>query len=254
MVQLNSHTQYVKSLSLKEEEIPSFDLFPYNLPAVRELNELTFHPNVTYMIGENGMGKSTLLEGLAIALGFNPEGGSRNYNFSSYHSHSGLHDYLRVAKGVTRPKDNYFFRAETFYNVATNIEEMDQQPAYGRKIIDGYGGTSLHEQSHGEAFFAAFTNRFRGNGIYILDEPEAALSPLRQMSMLSRIHDLVQKGSQFIISTHSPIVMAYEDAKMIQLMEDGMHETRLEDTQHYKVMEQFFTDKNRMLHHLFHGD
>jgi len=199
------------------------------------------------------MGKSTLLEGIAIALGFNPEGGSRHDNFSSFNSHSELYDCLRLVKGVDRPKDGYFFRAETFYNVATNIEEMDQQPAFGPKIIEGYGGTSLHEQSHGEAFFAAFMKRFRGNGIYILDEPEAALSPLRQMSMLSRIHDLVEEGSQFIISTHSTLVMAYEDATLIELMEDGIHETRLEDTQHYKVMKQFFTDKNRMLYHLFHG-
>lgn len=253
-VKLSKETQYVRSVSLKEDEVPSFDQFPYYLPAVRDLKELTFHPNVTYIIGENGTGKSTLLEGIAIALGFNPEGGSRHYNFSNYHSHSDLHDFLTVTKGTRQMKDHYFFRAETFYNVATNIEEMDQEPTIGAKIIEGYGGISLHEQSHGEAFLAAFMNRFRGNGIYILDEPEAALSPIRQMSMLSRIHDLVHKGAQFIISTHSPIVMAYEDAKMVELTEDGMHETHLEETQHFKVMEQFFTNKQRMLYHLFHGD
>ena len=195
------------------------------------------------------MGKSTLLEGIAVALGFNPEGGTRNFNFSSYDSHSDLDRYLRIAKGTQMPKDNFFFRAESFYNVATNIEELDQAPG-GGKIIDSFGGTSLHEQSHGEAFFAAFVHRFRGNGIYILDEPESALSPLRQMSMLARIDELIHLGSQFIISTHSPILMAYPNAKIIELTDEGMQETRLEETSHYRVMKQFFEDRERMLHHL----
>ena len=210
-----------------------------------------FHPSVTYIIGENGMGKSTLLEGIAIALGFNPEGGTLNFNFSSYASHSNLDEYLRLIKGVNRAKDHFFFRAETFYNVATNIEDLDKEPGSSRRIIDSYGGKSLHEQSHGESFFAAFIERFQGNGLYILDEPEAALSPLRQMSMLARINDLVNQGSQFIISTHSPIIMAYPNAKIIQLTEDGMSESTLEDTKHYSIMKQFFEDKDRLLHHLF---
>jgi len=248
-MKLNKAGQYIKSADLKRDEVPSFDAFPFHLPAVRNFRKLNFHPNVTYIIGENGMGKSTLLEGIAVALGFNPEGGTRNFNFSSYDSHSDLDRYLRIAKGTQMPKDNFFFRAESFYNVATNIEELDQAPG-GGKIIDSFGGTSLHEQSHGEAFFAAFIHRFRGNGIYILDEPESALSPLRQMSMLSRIHELVNQGSQFIISTHAPILMAYPEASIIELTEEGMQETSLEETSHYKVMKQFFEDKERMLFHL----
>jgi predicted ATPase len=218
---------------------------------MQNFEELSFHPNVTYIIGENGMGKSTLLEGIAIALGFNPEGGTLNFNFSSYDSHSDLEQYLRLAKGFNKPKDSFFFRAETFYNLATNIEELDNEPMSGPKIIDSFGGKSLHQQSHGESFFSAFTERFQGKGIYILDEPEAALSPLRQLSMLARINDLVNKESQFIISTHSPIIMAYPDAKMFQLTEDGMSEAALEDTNHYSIMKQFFEDKDRLLHHLF---
>lgn len=197
------------------------------------------------------MGKSTLLEGVAVSLGFNPEGGSLNFNFSSYDSHSDLDEYLLIGKGTKRPKDHFFFRAETFYNLATNIEEMDKDPLGGPKIVDGFGGKSLHEQSHGESFFAAFMERFRGNGLYILDEPEAALSPTRQLSMLARIHELIEQGSQFIISTHSPILMAYPKAKMFQLTEDGMQETKLEETEHYKMTKQFFEDKERLLHHLF---
>lgn len=250
-LKLSQDTQYIKSADLKRDEVPSFEKFPFHLPAVRDFRKLHFHPNVTYIIGENGMGKSTLLEGIAVALGFNPEGGTRNFNFSSYDSHSVLDRYLRIARGTRRPKDHFFFRAESFYNVATNIEELDQAPVPGGgKIIDSFGGTSLHEQSHGEAFFAAFIHRFRGNGVYILDEPESALSPLRQMSMLARMHELIHQGSQFIISTHSPILMAYPEAKMMELTDEGIQETRLEETSHYTVMKQFFDDRERMLHHL----
>ncbi|KSU62901.1 AAA family ATPase [[Bacillus] enclensis] len=250
-MKLTRDTQYIRGLSLKEDRIPSYNSFPFCLPVMKHFSELMFHPNVTYIIGENGMGKSTLLEGIAIALGFNPEGGTMNFNFSSYDSHSDLHEYLRIVKGVERAKDSFFFRAETFYNVASNIEEMDREPLPVPKVIDSFGGKSLHEQSHGESFFAAFTERFRGNGLYILDEPEAALSPLRQLSMLARINELVQQGSQFIISTHSPIVMAYPDAKIIELSESGMTESRLEDTGHYKLMKQFIDDRERLLVHLF---
>lgn len=250
-MKLTNESQYIKRLNLKSETIPSYDSFPFDLPVIRQFKEILFHPNVTYIVGENGMGKSTLLEGIAIKYGFNPEGGTLNFTFSNYDSHSDLDHYLRLAKGVYRAKDHFFFRAETYYNLATNIEELDADPFAGAKIIDGFGGKSLHQQSHGESFFAAFTNRFRGEGLYILDEPEAALSPIRQLSMLSRIHELVEQGSQFIISTHSPIIMAYPDSKIIQLSDKGMLETTLEETEHFKVMKEFFDDKDRLLHHLF---
>jgi predicted ATPase len=251
MMKLNPDTQYIRGIELKREQIPSYDEFPFKLPVINHFKELRLHPNVTYIIGENGMGKSTLLEGIAIALGFNPEGGSLNFQFSSYDSHSKLDHYLRVIKGVNRAQDSFFFRAETFYNVATNIEDLDREPSFGPKIIDSFGGKSLHEQSHGESFFAAFTERFQGNGLYILDEPEAALSPLRQLSLLARINELINQGSQFIISTHSPIIMAYPDSKIIQLTEEGMTELSLEETYHYSIMKQFFDNRERLLQHLF---
>lgn len=243
------NSQYLRSIKLNRESIPSFNKYPFRLPSVKGLEELSFHPNVTFLIGENGMGKSTLLEAIAVALGFNPEGGSFNFNFSTYDSHSPLSNYLKIIRGIDKPKDGFFLRAESFYNVASNIEELDKEIG-GRRIIDSFGGVSLHEQSHGEAFFATFLHRFSGNGIYILDEPEAALSPLRQMSMLTRIHDLVNDHSQFIIATHSPIIMAYPDAKIVEFTEDGIRESKLEDTNHYRIMKQFFEDKNRMLYHL----
>lgn len=186
MAKLNQNSQYLRRISLKKEQIVSYTEYPFNLPVIHKFQEIVLHPNVTYIIGENGMGKSTLLEGIAIALGFNPEGGTLNFNFSNYDSHSELYKFLKIVKGVKRSKDSFFFRAETFYNVATNIEDLDSDPR-GPKIINSYGGKSLHQQSHGESFFAAFNERFQGNGLYILDEPEAALSPLRQMSMLARI-------------------------------------------------------------------
>ncbi|GAA0607934.1 AAA family ATPase [Virgibacillus siamensis] len=249
-MRLTSDIAFIKQLSLKKDRITDYNQFPLNLPVIQNFRPITCHPNVTYIVGENGMGKSTLLEGIAVAMGFNPEGGTRNFNFSSYDSHSNLDRYLRIGKGVHKPRDSFFFRAETFYNVSTNIEELDSEPG-GPKIIDGFGGKSLHEQSHGEAFFAAFMHRFTGNGLYILDEPEAALSPLRQMSLLARIDDLVNAGSQLIISTHSPIIMAYKHAKIIQLTEDGMKEVILEETSQYSIMKQFFEDRERLLHHLF---
>ncbi|MBG9544303.1 AAA family ATPase [Cytobacillus firmus] len=242
-------SQYVRGIRLKREEIPTFDQYPFSLPSLKTLDEVPFHPKVTFLIGENGMGKSTLLEAVAVALGFNAEGGSFNFNFSTFESHSILGEYLKVIKGVDRPSDGFFLRAESFYNVASNIEEMDSEGG-GPKVIDSFGGRSLHEQSHGEAFFSTFIHRFRGNGIYILDEPEAALSPLRQMSMLTRIHDLVRDHSQFIIATHSPIIMAYPDAAIYEFTDDGISEKKLEETNHYRIMKQFFDDKKRMIHHL----
>ncbi len=250
-MKLDYETQYIKRIYLNKQLVSSYDHFPLNLPIMKNLDEIHFHPNVTYIVGENGMGKSTLLEGIAIALGFNPEGGTLNFNFSSYDSHSNLNQYLRIAKGMYRAEDPFFFRAESFYNLATNIEELDREPGGGGRIIDQFGGRSLHQQSHGEAFFVAFIERFRGRGLYILDEPEAALSPLRQLSMLARMNELVNQESQFIIATHSPIIMAYPDAKILQLSEEGIVETKLEDTNHYILMKQFFDDKERILHHLF---
>lgn len=242
----NSFVQYIKYIELDRDKVQSFSEYPFNLPAIRNLNTLSFHPKVTFIVGENGSGKSTILESIAVEFGFNAEGGTRNFNFSSRATHSDLNQYIKVVKGTKRPRDGFFFRAESFYNFATNIDDLDSEMSFGPPLIDSYGGRSLHEQSHGESFFAVFLNRFSGEGIYILDEPEAALSPSRQMSMLTRMHELVEEGSQFIIATHSPIIMAYPDARIYQI-DEGFEQVNYEDTEHYQVMHSFLNNTQKML-------
>lgn len=241
-------TQYVSRVTLLRNKVDSFDRYPFCLPAIRSFDHIELHPKVTFFIGENGSGKSTLLEAIAVSLGFNAEGGSRNFNFATRRSHSELHEYLRIAKGIKRPRDGFFLRAESFFNVATEIENLDAEPSFGPPAIDSYGGRSLHEQSHGESFMALMTKRFGGQGLYVLDEPEAALSPQRQLAVLSRLHDLVLDRSQFIIATHSPILMAYPDARIYQCSKEGVSQVAYEDTEHFQVTRDFLSNPQRMLH------
>ncbi|AXA93991.1 AAA family ATPase [Massilia sp. YMA4] len=239
-------SSFAIDLTLRRDIVPDFDRYPFNLPAVRHLQVLPFHPAVTFIVGENGSGKSTLLEAIAVALGFNAEGGSRNFNFGTRASHSVLHEYVRIAKGFRRPRDGYFLRAESFFNVATEIERLDEV-GLGDPISGAYGGRSLHEQSHGESFMALLTHRFRGRGLYVLDEPEAALSPQRQLAAMARIHQLVKEGSQFIIATHSPILMAYPDARIYACTDKGLRRTDYVDTEHYQVTHDFLVNPQRTL-------
>jgi predicted ATPase len=238
-----SNQPFLRGLRLKRDLVPSFDAYPFSIPAIRHLDRLDLHPSITFLIGENGIGKSTLVEALAAKWGFNPEGGSRNFNFATRASHSQLQSCLMVEKGLRRPTDGYFLRAESFYTLATEIEKLG--------VEDSYGGTSLHEQSHGEAFLALLKHRLSGNGLYIFDEPEAALSPKRQLSVLVLIHDLIEAGSQFVIATHSPILMAYPGALIYELGTDGIAKVAYEDTDHYRLTRDFLNGLERMLHHLF---
>ena len=238
--------QYVSQVRLRVNDVPSFDRYPFSLPAVRHLDVLDLHPKITFIVGENGSGKSTLMEAMAVSFGFNPEGGTKNFGFGTRASHSELHEYIRLSKGVKRPRDGFFLRAESFFNVATEIEKLDEGPG-GPPIIDSYGGKSLHEQSHGESFWSLVMHRFGGNGFYLLDEPEAALSPQRQLALMSRIHELVNDHSQFVIATHSPILMTYPDAYIYSCSESGMQRVSYEETEHFQVMHDFVVNPKRML-------
>jgi predicted ATPase len=228
--------------------------YPFNLPVLRGLDEVVFHPKVTFLVGENGSGKSTLIEALAVAGGFNPEGGTRSFNFGTRASHSDLHQFVRLVRGVRRPRDGYFLRAESYFNVGTEIEALDREPASGPPIIDSYGGVSLHEQSHGESFFALLEHRFGGQGLYILDEPEAALSPSRQLSFLARMHQLIGQASQFIIATHSPIILGYPDALIYQATPAGLEQIAYEDTDHFQVTRNFLNRRDTFLDVLLSED
>lgn len=230
---------YLLSAELLWDRVVDRSAYPYALPAVTNLHKIDFHPKVTFLVGENGSGKSTLIEALAVAWGFNAEGGSKNFRFNTFSSHTSLHRELRLIKSTRRARDGFFLRAESFFNVATNIEELDREPSFDEKIIESFGGRPLHEQSHGESFLALLENRLRGRGLYIFDEPEAALSPTRQMSMLVRMHDLVAAESQFIIATHSPILMAYPDAWIYQLGSNGLERVSYEETEHFAITRNF---------------
>jgi predicted ATPase len=250
---MNSKAELIE-LQFNKEDISNFDAYPFNLPFFKTTDCLQFNPEVTFFIGENGTGKSTLIEAIAVLSGFNPEGGSRNFNFNTRPSHSQLHQYLKTSRSVNRYKDGFFLRSESFYNVATEIEKLDEEPyALGPPIIDSYGGVSLHEQSHGESFWAVFLNRFGGNGLYILDEPEAALSPTRQMAMLLRIHELVNQNSQFIIATHSPILITYPNAIIYEFSEQGIQVKKYQETELFNLYKEFFNNTDELIEFILNG-
>lgn len=238
---------YLPEVRLERERVPSFERYPFSLPAVRALNRLEMHPSVTFFVGENGSGKSTLLEAMAVAAGFNPEGGALyEVEFATRESHSELHRWLRVS----RPSRGYYLRAESFYNVATAVERQDEEAwmrALPRRNRDLYGGRGLHDQSHGEAFLALFEHRLHGGMLVLLDEPEAALSPLRQMTLLTLLHRHVRSGAQFIVATHSPIVLAYPHAWIYQFDDDGIRRVEYEETEHYRVYHDFLQAPERSL-------
>jgi len=230
------------------------DSYLRKLPVVSHLachGELRFSKDVTFLVGENGTGKSTLLEAMAVAYGFNAEGGTRNFNFSTNATHSTLHQHLTLSKS-SFPKDGFFLRAESFYNAASYIDEL-YDAEFKAHAETGYGDKSLHQQSHGESFLSLMQKRFRGNGLYLLDEPEAALSPYHLLSLMVCIRELVGQNSQFIIATHSPILIAYPGAEVLELSEEGIRSVYYKKTEHYQLTRRFLENPEKMLGYLF-GD
>ncbi|HKO47510.1 MAG TPA: AAA family ATPase [Polyangiaceae bacterium] len=230
----------LRHLELVRDAVFDWNAYPFTIPAVATLKRLEFHPSITFLVGENGSGKSTLIEAIAIRAGFNAEGGTKNFHAANRPSESSLERHVRLARGARREQGGFFLRAETMFNVSTEAESYRE-----------YGWADMHEMSHGEAFLWLSLNRFRDGGLFILDEPEAALSPQRQLALLARIHQLVLKGSQFVVSTHSPILMAYPGAKIFLLDKTGIHDVRYEDTEHYAVTKAFLQDPAGMLHRIF---
>lgn len=229
---------------IRMDQVPDREEYPFNIPSIRFIREkggLTFPKPVTFFVGENGTGKSTLLEAIAVAMGYNAEGGSGDFSFSTRDTHADLYRYIDVCR-TEWPEDGFFLRAESFYNTASYLDETSN--------LRRYGGRSFHEQSHGESFFSLIANRFEGNGLYLLDEPEAALSPQRLLSLLVLVDDLVKANSQFIISTHSPILMAYPHARIIEFSDRGLQEVAFRETAHYKLTKQFIDQPERMIQYL----
>ncbi|HAV63161.1 MAG TPA: AAA family ATPase [Verrucomicrobiales bacterium] len=245
---------YLTAVRLKRDLVPGFDRYPVAIPAVRELDRLPLHPKVNFLIGENGSGKSTLLEAIAVKWGFNAEGGTKNFNFATRESHSELHDLLVLERSKFRAHDGFFLRAESFYNVATEIDQLSKLPGSRRPFIEYYGGESLHRRSHGEAFLALMNNRFRGDSFFVLDEPESALSPQRQMTALVVMHRLIADNCQFLIATHSPILLSYPDAWIYECGEAGLRRVAYEETQHFRLTKDFLTRHRQMLHHLLNDE
>lgn len=249
---------FVKSVRLVPASGEDRIRHPWDLPAIAQLAEgLELHPKVTYLIGENGSGKSSLLSAIAMAAGMNPEGGSSNYlfpsegteaesyAFSQRTSKTQLVESIRLVRGARRPKTDFFLRAESLFVASTYLEQL------GDDALRAYGGKSLHEQSHGEGFLALMIHRFGANGFYLLDEPEAALSTQNCLTCLRRIHELVKDGSQFVISTHSPIILAYPDATIYRCTDSGLEQANYDDAEPVRLTTSFLSARERFLHQLF---
>lgn len=245
---MNVNGQNIFLRAIRNEHVPKKgDSYPFDLPIVRHLKTLEFSKSVTYIVGENGSGKSTLLEAIASLLGLNVEGGNRNFNFRTQDTHSSLYEEMRAVRADLKYGNAFFFRAESFYNFASEVDRIAREDG---TMLDGYGGISLHEQSHGESFMALISNRLQRKGLYIFDEPEAALSYMNQLRFLVWMKKAVGAGSQIIISTHSPVILAYPDAEIYVAEGGRLKPTAYDDCYIYRDMRAFITNKDLVIKEL----
>jgi predicted ATPase len=241
------NNRFIQSIQIDWNEIGR-NSYLQEISSIKNFSTLNFNKNITFFVGENGTGKSTLLEAIAVAYGFNPEGGTLNYRFSTYEDVSELSSAIRMVKGYKRPKANYFFRAESFFNVATKSEDYrDNTPK--EIYYERFGGKSLHEKSHGESFLEYFQS-FDKEGIYIMDEPEAALSPQRQLTLFIQIVKMAENGSQFIIASHSPILLGIPGVEIFSFDNGELHICEYEETESYQVMEMFINNRDILTNRL----
>jgi predicted ATPase len=242
---------FLRRITFLREEVPDLNTYPFTVPAIRGMNTLDLKSEVTFFVGENGSGKSTLLEAIAYKCGFNTAGGGINNIYDVDSSHAALGKYIRLS-WLPKINQGFFLRAESFYHFASHLDQLAKEDP---TIYQAYGGKSLHHQSHGESFLSLFLNRFSGKGIYILDEPEAALSPARLLAFMRVIYQLVSSGNaQFIIATHSPILLGYPNAHIFSFDSNVIESVRYEDTEHYQITKGFLDRKERYLEELFLND
>ena len=236
----------IKKITFDRDKVKSFDVYPFNIGVIKNFSEIELTSPVTFLVGENGIGKSTFIEAIAVSLGLPAEGGTQNFRYQTNNTTSVLSEYLTISK-YNKPKTKFFLRAESFYNFSTEVERLVKEDGYAA-LFESYGG-NLHECSHGESFLKLVKNRFSDHGLYILDEPEAALSPERQLSLLCLIDELVKEGSQFIIATHSPILISYRNGKILDLNKD-FEEVNYKDTDIYNLYQMYLDDPEGMQHRL----
>ena len=237
----------IKRIYLEKEKIDSWENYPFTIDIVKNFESIEFQSPVTFLIGENGVGKSTFIEAIAVSLGLNAEGGTQNFQFSTKNTTSNLSNYLRIGM-YNHPKTKFFLRAESFYNFSTEMERLVEENGYC-DLLESYGGR-LHTCSHGESFLQLIQNRFTDHGLYILDEPEAALSVQSQMKLLCLIDALVKEGSQFIIATHSPILISYRDGEILDL-ENNLKRIEYKDTNIYQTYKMYLEMPERMQQQMF---
>jgi predicted ATPase len=240
----------VRGIELRWDTVESPGSFPFSIPAIRSLSKLEFTAPVTFLVGDNGTGKSTLIEALAIALGFNAEGGTRNFRFATRPSESALHQHLVVNRRVGSAPPGFFLRAESLFNVATEVDALDLHHDFPHL----YGDTSLHEQSHGESFLAIANHQFRRGGVYLLDEPEAALSLRGQLALLRRMYEVAEADAQFVVATHSPILLALPGAEILQLDDAGITSVSYDEADNVLLTRSFLEAPDQFLRHLLAND